>query len=210
MAAERNRPGGPLIASTSPRAVFADLVGCALTEIDLRPSPMATAYLVELLDGRVRAPEPDACGEPEATLTEALFAARLAEGPERIARLRQLGDRTLFVAGFFGDSLKRGVMGRGFYREVGRSAYGSLAAALAAAVAERTWPQLFEELADRFRDFADVLAEVGDRACAHGPQALMRAYERYLETGSDRDRRRLLHHGQFVPALAEAERLRWQ
>jgi hypothetical protein len=210
MAAERARPDGSLIASTSPRAVFADLVGCALREIDLRPSPMAIAYLIELLDERLRAPEADAAGAPETTLTEALFAARFAAGPERIARLRQLGDRTLFVAGFFADSLRRGLMGHSYYREVGRSAYGSLAAVLASAVAERTWPQLFEELADCFREFADVLADVGDRACAHGPRALMRAYERYLATGSDRDRRRLLYHGQIVPALPDAERLRWQ
>lgn len=199
MAAERNRPGGPLIASTSPRAVFADLVGCALTEIDLRPSPMATAYLVELLDGRVRAPEPDACGEPEATLTEALFAARSAEGPERIARLRQLGDRTLFVAGFFGDSLNRSVVDIDYYGDVGRAAYANLADSLARQVGEKAWTGLYSELSRRFDEFVDVLAEVGDRTRARGCEDLLRLYERYLRTGSPRDRGRLLRRGQVPP-----------
>jgi len=208
MGADRPRPDKPLIASASPRAIFADLLGGALTEVGLRPSPMATAYLVELLDEQMRSPGPGECGEPEATLTEALFAARVAEGAERIARLRRLGDRTLFTAGFFADSLRRGVMSQGYYREVGRIAYASLADSLAAGLAERTWPQLFEELAERFREFADVLAAVGDRACSHGPQALMRSYERYLESGSERDRRRLLRHGQIVAPPVEPRR--WQ
>ena len=48
MAGETTDARGPLIARTSPRALFAELVGGALVEIGSRPSPMATAYLIEL------------------------------------------------------------------------------------------------------------------------------------------------------------------
>lgn len=192
-----------LIARTSPRATFAELVGAALREVGLRPTPMATAYLIELLDERVRSPEPP---EPEPALTEALIAAGLAEGAERIARLRRLGDRTLFVAGFFGESLRRGVMSPGYCGEVGRSAYASLSAALASALVERTWSRLFEELADRFRDFTDVLAQVSDRACPRGSGIPLGLYRRYVETGSEVDRRRLLRCGQNLPRLVGPER----
>ena len=72
MAGKPTDAGRPLIARTSPRALFAELVGGALTEVDPRPSPMATTYLIELLDERVRAPEPGERAR-EALLLEALL-----------------------------------------------------------------------------------------------------------------------------------------
>ena len=78
-------------------------------------------------------------------------------------RLRRLGDAALFVAGFFGESLARAPFGPAPTGEAGRLAYGALSAALVRIAAERTWSRLYEELADRFRDFADLLAEVGER-----------------------------------------------
>ena len=205
MAGKPTEAVGPLIARTSPRALFAELVGGALAEVDPRPSPMATSYLIELLDERVRAPEPGQ-GDRETLLVEALLHARLADGPERIARLRRLGDRSLFLAGFLGDSQLRGALGRGYCAEVGRSAYAALAAALASCLAERTWPHLFEELAERIRDFADVLSEVCDQVCPRGSDALEGLYRRYVESGRECDRRRLLRRGRNLPAWAELER----
>lgn len=207
MAGKPTDAGRPLIARTSPRALFAELVGDALTEVDPRPSPMATTYLVELLDERVRVPEPGERAR-EALFVEALLEARLANGPERVARLRRLGDRSLFLAGFFGDSLLGGMASRSYCAEVGRSAYAALSAALASNLAERTWPHLFEELAARFRDFADVLSEVCDHVCPGRSDALAGLYRRYVESGSECDRRRLLRRGRNLPAWAELER--WQ
>jgi hypothetical protein len=207
MAEGRADATGSLITCTSPRALFAELVGDALIEVDLRPSPMATAYLIELLDERVRSPEPDERAR-EGLCAEALVSARSADDAQRIARLRQLGDRALFLAGFFGDSLRRGVVSRSHCAEVGRGAYAALSAALASALVERTWPRLFEELADRFRDLADVLAEVCEHVCPRGPDALAGLYRRYVESGSECDRRRLLCRGRNLPPWVEWER--WQ
>ena len=207
MAGERADATGSLIACTSPRALFAELVGGALAEVGPRPSPMATTYLIELLDERVRSPEPEERAR-EALLAEALLSARLAEGPERIARLHRLGDRSLFLAGFFGDGLRRGMASRSYCGEVGRSAYTTLSAALASTLVERTWPRLFEELAERFRDFADVLSEVCEHVCPRGPDAVAGLYRRYVESGSEGARRRLLGRGLNLPARTERER--WQ
>ena len=60
---------------TTPRAVFAELVASVLGETRVRPSPMAIAYLIELLDSRVRTATPAAEGaSDEATLAEDLLA----------------------------------------------------------------------------------------------------------------------------------------
>jgi hypothetical protein len=189
-----------LIERTTPRAVFAELVASALWETRVQPSPMATAYLIELLDSRVHtaAPAADDAAD-EGTLAEDLLAARLHEGITRLRRLRNLGDRALFIAGFFGDSLSRSVVDIDYYGDVGRAAYANLAESLARQVTEKAWTGLYLELAQRFHQFVDVLAEVGDRTRSGGSEDLLRLYERYLRTGSPRDRGRLLRRGQVPP-----------
>jgi hypothetical protein len=189
-----------LIERTTPRAVFAELVASALWETRVQPSPMAIAYLIELLDSRVHTAAPAADGTAdEATLAEDLLEARLQAGIARLRRLRNLGDRALFVAGFFGDSLSRSVVDIDYYGDVGRAAYANLAESLARQVTEKTWTGLYLELAQRFHEFVDVLAEVGDRTRSGGSEDLLRLYERYLRTGSPRDRSRLARRGHVPP-----------
>jgi hypothetical protein len=188
-------PGRALLDRSTPRAVFARLVEGAVRSTRPPPTELAASYLVELLAGRVRL-DP---GEADSTLAEELLCARLESGPARTRRLHALGDRALFVSGFFGDRLTRSAVGPGYYRAVGSAAYADVAADLSARRAGGTWTRLFQELADRFRDFVDVLAEVGDRARPGGDADLLRLYVRYLETGSPRDRRRLLAAGQVPP-----------
>jgi hypothetical protein len=189
----------PLIERSAPRALFAELVAGALDETRLQPSPMAVAYLIELLDSRITTPPPFEAEAEEATLAESLQAARLRRGSERVLRLRRLGDRALFVAGWFGDSLSRRVVGIDYYGDIGRVAYAQLADSLAQQLSERSWPGLYSELAERFGDFVDVLAEVGDRTRTGRSEDQLRLYERYMRTGSARDRRRLLRSGQVPP-----------
>ena len=199
----------PLIERTPLRALFAQLVGRAIGETDAQPSPMATAYLVELLEEQARVGEGD---EPE-TLAEAWLAAGRRGGAERIRALRGLGDRALFVSGFFSESLVRGVVSGSYYRDMGRRAYGAVARSLPRASRDEAWPRLFEELADRFPELAMVLGEVSEQARASGSperrsEWLLGLYERYLATGSARDRRRLVRAGCVPPETGGRDR--WQ
>lgn len=193
----RQEPGR--ISRESLGAVFAELVGEALRETRPVPTPRAVGYLVELLEERLRVP---AEGEPEATLAEALLTARQTRGAVRVRRLRGLGDRALFVSGFFGESLNRSLVDVDYYADVGRLAYGDVSATLGGERGEKVWARLFEELADRFGDFAGVLADVGEKSRRAGGPDLLRLFERYLRTGSARDRRRLLRLGHVPPPLS--------
>ena len=50
-------------------------------------------------------------------------------------------------------------------------------------------PDLFGELARKFAEFVEVVAEVADSTIAMGTESsrgLLRVYERWLKTGSDR------------------------
>jgi hypothetical protein len=175
------RARSPLIERTPPRVLFAQLVAGALERTRVRPTPLASAYLVGLLEARLR-PAPE------------------------IRRLRGLGDRALFVAGFFGDSLGGRGVGIRYYRDAGSRAYGDLAAALAWRASAQAGSHLFEELADRFSDFVEVLTHVGDESRAQGPRGLLPLYDRYLRGGSERDRRRLIRLGQTVPGPLASRR----
>jgi hypothetical protein len=187
--------------------LFAQLVAGALERTRVRPTPLASAYLVGLLEARLR-PAPEALGADGSaeTLAEGLLKARLERGELRIRRLRGLGDRALFVAGFFGDSLGGRGVGIRYYRDAGSRAYGDLAAALAWRASAQAGSHLFEELADRFSDFVEVLTHVGDESRAQGPRGLLPLYDRYLRGGSERDRRRLIRLGQTVPGPLASRR----
>ena len=186
----------------APRAVFAELLAGALEQTLPRPTPVAIAYLIDLLDERVRTLEP----APPAIAGAALLPCAGEPVAARLMRLRRLGDAALFVVGFFGDSLARAPFGPAPTGEAGRLAYAALSAALARLASERTWSRLYEELADRFRDFADLLAEVGERTRGGAPAGLGLLYARYLATESSRDRRRLVGLGALAPELGGLRR----
>jgi hypothetical protein len=201
---------GPLIDGRSPRALFSDWVEEALAGTRPPPSGLAAAYLTDLLADRLRAGPGARAGrarEGEPTLAEAWLAARGSEGPRRAEGLRAVGDRALFVAGFFGESLTRKVVGVAYYRDIGQAAYGDLSAWLersaraAGAGVDEAWGRLYAELAERFGDLLDVLATVGDRTRAGAVGEVLHLYERWLATGSEPVRRRLLALGCAVDAL---------
>lgn len=180
-----------------PRALFAELLAGALQKVQLQASPMATAYLVELLDERVLENRDGLEGEQ--ALAEALSAARRNQGMERLQRMRGLGDHALFVSGFLADSLLGGAVDAGYYRQIGCSAYCDVVKGLRGGGESGCWTQLYRELVEGFGDFVEVLAEVGDRTRPGQPRNLLGVYERFLRTGSARDRERLLRAGCLPP-----------
>ena len=98
----------PLLPEQSPAEYFKDLVESALTRQHLRANDLTSYYLVDLLcrfmrpDRRI--PFNDDTSEP---LAFRLRRALESGGMEQRARLRNLGDFSLFTSGFFSDSLNR-------------------------------------------------------------------------------------------------------
>lgn len=199
------------IEQTEARSLFAELIAQARTELGQRPSEPATGYLVDLLLSRVRAPVPPAPTASE-SLAATLLGALHTEGSMGRHRLRELGDRTLFDAGFFGDSLRWRAVGVSYYRDIGCTAYARLSSSLSDGSAKES-PEaggsgsLFRELATHFGSFVELLAEVGMRARGTRDVDLLSLYERYRATGSARDRARLLRHGLIPPAGRGGERI---
>ena len=192
---------------SSTREVFSELVSSAGCDLRPQPTTMATVYLVDLLEARVRSAPPPPPDAPPDTLAESLVSALLVDGAARMARLRALGDRALFDAGFFGPSLCRRTVGVRYYADIGATAYSRLSRGLAVRSPDPTGAELFSELASRFGDFVALLSDVGERARGSRDVDLLGLYDRYRTTRSPRDRARLLRRGLIVPGDEAADRL---
>jgi hypothetical protein len=129
---------------------------------------------------------------PLAAVLAQAAAAERAE--ERRYALQRIGDVSLFVAGFLGESLARRIVGVDYYVQMGGTAYGSLAECVRGTVRGRALSAVFAELAEKFRDFVDVLGEVRD-AAANRDQDVLHLYELWLTTGSRRAARLLRRAG---------------
>jgi hypothetical protein len=181
----------PLLQDQKPAEFFKDLVESALSRQQLRTNELTSYYLVDLLCRFVRSDEripfSDDAGEP---LALRLGRALGSGGLEQRARLRNLGDFSLFMTGFFSDSLNRRAVDVDYYVSMGEYAYGSLSRREADAFGE-----VFSELARKFVPFTDVLADVSERTGIRSSVDVLRLYEKWLRTGSPRDGQRLADRG---------------
>ena len=181
----------PLLQDQKPAEFFKDLVDSALLRQHLRANELTSYYLVDLLCRFVRPDEripfSDDAGEP---LALRLGRALGSGGLEQRARLRNLGDFSLFTTGFFPDSLNRRAVDVDYYVSMGEYAYGSLSRREADAFGE-----VFSELARKFVPFTDVLSDVSERSGIRSSVDVLRLYEKWLRTGSPRDGQRLADRG---------------
>ena len=181
-----------LVHRESPMEYFKELVEGALVRQRVPSSEDATFYVVSLLAGYVSPPREKAetLDEPMAIrLTRTLHSG----GREQRQGLRQIGDASLFLSGFFADSLARQLVDIDYYISLGAYAYGSLSRSDADAFAA-----VFGELAEKFSSYVDVLAEVSDRTSLASNGELLRLYEKWLRTRSRRNGELLVERG-IVP-----------
>jgi hypothetical protein len=122
-----------------------------------------------------------------------IFAEAIeADTPEqRNFALQRLGDVSLFVAGFFGDTLSQKLVGVDYYIKMGGGAYGWLSENVRRTVRGQIFASVFAELAEKFQEFVDVLSDVRDAARGCDDTDVLRLYETWLRTGSPRAARLL-------------------
>jgi hypothetical protein len=184
-----------IVFGKSAQEYFRDLVSEALAHRRLRIQETTEFYLVNLLarfleSERLFAERPDGSLDVE-PLALTLLRALSARREKRIQDLRRLGDTSLFVSGFFGDSLARSAVDVDYYIAMGERAYDALRTSGGPAVD----PELFTELSRRFEAFVDLFAEIAELSDLRSNRGLLRLYERFLATGSQRVADRLRERG---------------
>lgn len=124
----------------------------------------------------------------------ALMLADALESQHRVERqqaLRRLGDVSLFITGFFQDSLARKPVDVDYYSRMGESAYSALSDMPVRNPRDAALLDVYRELAARFIQCVELLAEVAQMARRLDERDILRLYELYLRTGSARTRRQL-------------------
>ncbi len=166
---------------------FHEVVSDALSAVDLDASEPASWYLVGLLGDFTRA-----------RLTDEPLGMKLAQPVddpgERVRNLKQVGDTSLYVAGFFADSLTRSLVSAEYYVGLGQNAYAQLARQLGT---NRSISDVYEELAANFPQFVDVLGEVRKRVDFATPD-IGRLYEMWLRTRDEWIEKKLKAAGLIV------------
>jgi len=184
-----------LVLDQTPQEFFRELVAGALTHRRLKVQALTEFYLVSLLarflaSGELFPEREDGSAESE-PLALLLLRALSESRQRRYEGLRRLGDTSLFVSGFFGDSLARSSVDVDYYIAMGGRAYDALASSRGPAGA----PETFGELAQRFEDFVDLFAEIAEMQDLRSNRGLVKLYERFLHTGSERVAKQLRARG---------------
>ena len=173
--------------ATSLDEFFHEAVTEAIQEVELDASEPASWYLVGLLGDMTRV-----------RLTDEPLGPKLAQPPadpgQRVRTLKEVGDTSLYVAGFFAESLSRSLVDVDYYVGLGQNAYNQLAKSLGGG---KSICDVYEELAANFPKFVDVLAEVRKRTDFATPD-VGKLYEIWLKTRDEWIEKKLRAAGVLV------------
>lgn len=177
------------------RSYFSDELKVALTKQKISATKNSFEYVVDLLmrnmasdhffskddDGRCK----------ETTLFELFQESQKGHTEVKAESLQRLGDVALMVTGFFPDSLNRKLVDVDYYFGMGGSAYRQLSH-----LQLTQWARvLFLDLSEKFKNFADALGEVSTRSGLQNNTDLLRLYEKWELTKSDRLKNLLAEKG---------------
>lgn len=130
---------------------FHECVTEALERREVEATEHTEFYLVGLLGEFARGRISD---EP---LSLKLAKTKDSAPAERIRALKEVGDTSLYVTGFFAESFERKLVAPDYYIGIGESAYSQLASSLPGPAAIH---EVYQELSAKFSRFVDVLQQV--------------------------------------------------
>lgn len=163
-----------------------------------------TRYLKQLLVERTQSAQAFRIDSPQ-TLAELHMRASESPPGQAIGLYKQLGDRALYIGGYFHDSLERKTVGVDYYADMGEAAYGRLAGLCRVGWTERgPLSQLFGDMAQAFRDCLAVLRSIGGRDRGDDLEDLVALAQRWLQTQDAAADRLLLDRG-ALPTLPTEE-----
>ena len=186
-----------------PMEYFKEIVNIAVENLHVHADEEAIFYIVNLLSEFLKVDNLYAdidSNADEEPLTVLLERALNSNQNEQIQRFKYLGDFSLFISGFFPDSLYKRLVSLDFYKIIGCISYNQLATIMKSKVKSKTFWELYHELAENFSIFVDILSEVSDKSFSHTNKDILKVYERWLKTKSIRDEKILKKEGIFPNA----------
>lgn len=176
---------------------FRDSLTTAAQKQGVAMEPATEHYMVTLLTAYARAEtfyEPIGDGDGRGLKPLALMLADAVDTPSPVMRhiaLQRLGDVSLFVSGFFQDSLARKSVDIDYYARMGGSAYDTLSGMPPRSTRDHALHLVFRELAEKFLQCVELFADIAQQTRVFDESDTLRLYDLYLKTGSKRARRAL-------------------
>jgi hypothetical protein len=180
----------------SAEGYFAELVKKGMEVRKVGADTDVELYLVSLLNHYLDARNlfetqtSEASPKKTDTLAELFLTAQNSEPSLKKGLLKKLGDRSLYISGFFSDSLERKLVDVDYYAEMGCVAYGTLAQYASEPIA-----RVYSVFSKRFVEFVDVLTYISQSAQVQNDQNILRLYDRYIKTGSKLAKEKLMEIG---------------
>ena len=174
---------------------FHERVIAAMRARRLEAAPETELYLVRLLTDAL-ALDGAALGH---SLVDLYAKALEAKGRARLRGWRALGDRALYLAGFFDEYLARRGLSRRYFVQMGGSAYrgASRLAERSEHVGDRARAPVFRDLGGRFVAFVDVSDAVREATAPRTDGDVLTLYERWRRSRSPALAAELGRHGVF-------------
>jgi hypothetical protein len=189
----------PVLATASLRDWFRDHLAEAETQQKIGLDEATREYVLQVLesfsgrDATITEELEDLSNEP---ISMQLMRAMQAPPGRRFQMMRHIGDYSLYLTGFFVDSISRTHNDEQYFVQIGSTAYRGAACALPRGESN-PFRTLYDGLSTRFGDLVGLLNDVSER-CFRGEQDVLRLYDRFAATGSRRLATRLAHLGVAV------------
>ncbi len=171
------------------RALFFKGLSVALSKRDVHLSEYAQIYIIDLLEKSVSTKKLFYTkNETEVDEPLALLYGRAISSNsliEQIDLFRLIGDRSLYVSGFFPDSFHRKNYSINYYMDMGEKAYDQLSSLLESRKGNlKDQSVVFDELSNKFKELVDLIAQMSESFAMTSSQDLLKLYERWLNTKS--------------------------
>lgn len=178
---------------------FQTVVEEAFKERKFQTYPHVKTYVVDVLKHHLFVEnlfdEQDTSGrKTQKTMAELYLQANQESRKQRVEKLKILGDRSLYISGFFSDSFQRKIIDIDYYVDMGKLAFESLSND----VDEDTFSRLFRDLSVHFINLVDVLAVISQKAKMMDDENVLRMMDVYAKTGSSLAGENLVEKGVFT------------
>lgn len=152
----------------------------------IRAHPNTEFYLVRLLSDFGRSDQLYNSEQEDQALAILYLQSIQDNGLSGLRLLKQIADFALYISGFFQDSLHRQNIDLSYYVAMGGNAYRRLHTRARDTSHGESFAETFRELSQGFVRFVDVLAEISERSKLSTDVELLRLYEKWLSTKSER------------------------
>ena len=184
---------------SQPQDFFRELVIQAMQRAKASAQPETEFYLVNLLN-RFMTTDRLYSQDENGSLKDEPLAFMVKDALEQTQPsiqgilFRNIGDISLYMGGFFQDSLMRKRVDVDYYISMGGAAYKNAAACFS----EDALRPVYLELSDKFAKYLDVFLEVSHQTTPRRETDLVKMYELWLRTKSERAAR-ALHEAGILP-----------